>query len=129
MADLVAVATENAPAAIGPYSQAMTGGSWVFCSGQVPLVPGTKALKNNAVREATTQVLANLKAVLEAAGCSLSDVIKTTVYLVDLDEFAGMNEVYAETFGDHRPARACVQVAKLPAGARVEIDAIAMRRE
>lgn len=127
MAELVPVSTESAPAAIGPYSQALTSGPWVFCSGQVPLVPGTKELKNDSIQEATTQVLANLKAVLEAAGCSFSDVIKTTVFLVDLDEFAGMNEVYAETFGDHRPARACVQVAKLPAGARVEIDAIAVR--
>jgi 2-iminobutanoate/2-iminopropanoate deaminase len=127
MAELETVTAQGAPAAIGPYGQAVAHGPWVFCSGQIPLVPGTKEMKNGSIQEATEQVLANLKAVLSAAGCSLSNVIKTTVYLADLDEFAGMNEVYAATFGEHRPARACVQVARLPAGARVEIDAVAVR--
>ncbi len=127
MAQFETIATSDAPEAIGPYSQALVSGQHVFCSGQIPLVPGTKDLKNDSIAEATGQVLENLKAVLEAAGCGPSNVIKTTVFLTDLAEFAGMNEVYASFFGEHRPARACVQVAKLPAGVRVEIDAIAVR--
>ena len=127
MAEFKVVSTDEAPQALGPYSQGLAHGNLLFCSGQVPLVPGTKDMKNDSIEEATRQVLANMKAVLAAGGCTPEDVIKTTVYLTDLEEFQGMNGVFAEFFGGHKPARACVQVAKLPAGARVEIDAIAVR--
>jgi len=121
------VSTPGAPEAIGPYSQAVVAGGWVFCSGQVPLVVGTRELRNGSIAEATRQVLGNLEAVLVAAGCTRKDVVKTTVYLADLGEFQGMNEEYSAFFGRHRPARATVGVARLPAGARVEIDCIAVR--
>jgi 2-iminobutanoate/2-iminopropanoate deaminase len=120
------VSTPQAPAAIGPYSQAMRVGAFVFASGQIPLDPKTGALVSGTVADETRQVLANLAAVLEAAGSSLDRVVKTTVYLTDLDDFAAMNDAYAAAFGACRPARATVQVARLPRGARVEIDAIGM---
>lgn len=123
------IRTAEAPEAIGPYSQALAVGNLVFCSGQIPLIPGTKELRNATIEEAATQALHNLRAVLAAAGCGPSEVVKTTVYLTDLGDFAGFNAVYAEFFGAHRPARATVQVARLPAGARVEIDCIAVRPE
>ncbi|MCZ7644575.1 MAG: RidA family protein [Planctomycetota bacterium] len=122
------IQTEQAPAAIGPYSQAVVHGGLVFCSGQIPLIPGTKELRNGSIEEATEQVLSNLKAVLAAAGCAPEDVLKTTVYLQDLDDFQGMNAVFGKFFGAHKPARAAIQAAKLPAGARVEIECIAARR-
>jgi len=128
MTEFEYIQSAQAPAAIGPYSQAVAHGDMVFCSGQVPLIPGTKELKNESIEAATTQALQNLRAVLAAAGCHTDDVVKTGVFLTDLKEFAGMNKVYEEFFGRHRPARATVQVAALPAGARVEIDCIAMRR-
>ena len=117
------IQTPNAPAAIGPYSQAMVVGDLLFTSGQIPLrADGT--LNNGEITVQTTQVLANLKAVIEAAGADLNKVIKTTVFLKNLDDFVAMNTVYGETFGSHTPARSTVQVAKLPRDVLVEIEAI-----
>jgi len=111
---------------IGPYSPAVVSGSMVFVSGQIPRDGSGKVVADN-IDNATRQVLENLKSVLSAAGCSPSDVVKTTVFLQDLNDFEGMNKVYAAFFGEHRPARSTVQVAKLPAGARVEIECIAVK--
>ena len=119
------ISTKDAPQAIGPYSQAVAAGDLLFCSGQVPLDPETMQLIVGDVAEQTRQVFKNLSAVLKEAGVSLEQVIKTTVFLQDMNEFAEMNAVYAECFGDHKPARATIEVAKLPLGARVEIEAIA----
>ncbi len=117
------IQTPNAPAAIGPYSQAMVVGDLLFTSGQIPLrADGT--LSDGDITVQTTQVLANLKAVIEAAGASLNKVVKTTVFLKNLDDFAAMNAVYGEVFGSHTPARSTVQVAKLPRDVLVEIEAI-----
>ena len=125
MSDLIPVSTEKAPGAIGPYSQAMSVDGWVFCSGQIPIDPGTGELVEGDIGTQTHQVLKNLAAVLEAAGGSLSNIVKTTVFLADMGDFVGMNEVYAEHFGDHRPARAAVAVRTLPKNVDVEIEAIA----
>ncbi|MBI3981337.1 MAG: RidA family protein [Gemmatimonadetes bacterium] len=122
------VATAQAPRAIGPYSQALVAGNLVFTAGQIALDPATMELAPGGVPEQTDRVLKNLTAVLEEAGSSLGHVIKTAVYLVDMGDFAAMNEVYARHFGQHRPARSTVAVASLPKQARVEIDAIALRR-
>ena len=125
-----AVHTDLAPAAIGPYSQALVvppGASLVFCSGQIPLDPATGVLVTGDIAVQARRVLDNLAAVLAAAGCSLADVAKTTIYLTDLADFATVNEVYGAAFGAHRPARATVGVSSLPKGARVEIDAVAVR--
>jgi len=123
--DLIPVATDRAPAAIGPYSQAIQAGGMVYCSGQIALAPGGGALVGDDVATQARQVLANLTAVLEAAGSSLGRVVRTTVYLASMDDFPVVNEIYAEAFGDHRPARATVAARSLPKGALVEIDAIA----
>ncbi|MFA5829100.1 MAG: RidA family protein [Candidatus Gracilibacteria bacterium] len=118
------VATTNAPAAIGPYSQAIKANGFVFCSGQIPLrADGT--LVSGGIVEQTEQVLSNLKAVLEAAGSGLGKVVKTTVFLANMADFAAMNEVYGRFFGENKPARATVQVARLPKDVLVEIDCIA----
>jgi 2-iminobutanoate/2-iminopropanoate deaminase len=122
------VSTKNAPAAIGPYSQAIAAGGMVFCSGQVALDPTTASLVEGGVAEQTEQVLKNLGAVLEAAGAGFDTVVKTTIFLADLEDFAVVNGIYAERFGDAPPARATVQVSRLPLDVRVEIDAIAMLR-
>jgi 2-iminobutanoate/2-iminopropanoate deaminase len=119
------VKTGKAPAAIGPYSQAVRSGGFLFCSGQIPLDPATGKMVEGGIEAQTERVLRNLDAVLEAGGASLAEVVKTTVYLTDLSEFPAMNAVYGKFFPENPPARATVQVAKLPAGARVEIDAIA----
>jgi 2-iminobutanoate/2-iminopropanoate deaminase len=119
------ISTDKAPKAIGPYSQGIAASGLLFLSGQVPLDPGTGQLVQGTVQEEVTRVLDNLKAVLEAAGSGLPRVVRTTVYLTSLEDFAAMNEVYARYFGDHRPARSTVQVSALPRGARIEIDAIA----
>lgn len=117
------IQTSNAPAAIGPYSQAMVVGDFLFTSGQIPLrADGT--LNDGDITVQTTQVLANLKAVIEAAGGSLNGVVKTTVFMKNLDDFVAMNKVYGDTFGSHTPARSTVQVAKLPRDVLVEIEAI-----
>ena len=127
-APLEAVETQAAPAPVGPYNQAVKAGGMLFCSGQIPLDPATGAMVGGGDVEAETrQVLSNLKAVLSAAGCSSQHVVRTTVFLVDLGDFAKVNAIYAETFGQGvEPARACVQVAALPKGAKVEIDCIAV---
>ena len=123
------VHSERAPAPVGPYSQAVSHAGLVFASGQIPLDPRTGKLVPGEIEAQTEQVIANLAAVLEAAGSGLDRVTKTTVFLEDIAEFAAMNEVYAERFGAHRPARSTVQVAKLPgSGGRVEIECIALRR-
>jgi 2-iminobutanoate/2-iminopropanoate deaminase len=119
------ISTAAAPAAIGPYSQAIRTGDLLFVTGQIPLDPATGQLLAGDVRVQTRQVLKNLAAILEAGGSSLSRVVKTTVYLRDLGEFAAMNEVYAEFFGEQPPARATVQVARLPRDAAVEIELVA----
>ncbi len=120
------ISTENAPSAIGPYSQAVKVGNFVFCSGQIPIDPATGEFVSEEVTEQTRQVLKNLSAVLEAAGSSLANVVKTTVFLVDMNDFAQMNEVYAEFFSENKPARATVQAARLPRDAKVEIECIAL---
>jgi 2-iminobutanoate/2-iminopropanoate deaminase len=119
------ISTPNAPAAIGPYSQAVRAGNLVFVSGQIPLDPATGQLVGGDIGVQTEQVLENLAAILEAAGSGLAQVVKATVYLRDLGEFGRMNEVYAKFFGENPPARATVQVARLPREAAVEIDVVA----
>ncbi|MDQ3753589.1 MAG: RidA family protein [Acidobacteriota bacterium] len=120
------VSTERAPQAIGPYSQAVVIGDMVFTSGQIPLVPETSVFVEGDIAEQTEQVLKNLSAVLEAAGAGLDSVVKTTVFLADMSDFAQMNEVYGRFFQQDAPARSTVQAARLPRDARVEIDAIAL---
>lgn len=129
MNELDPIRTPTAPAAIGPYSQAMRLDDLVFTAGQIPLDPASMDMVGgDDVAAQTERVMANLAAILDAAGASLDTVLKTTVYLIDMDDFAAMNEVYARFFGDHRPARSTVEVRRLPKDARVEIDAIARVR-
>lgn len=125
MSPLQEISASGAPAAIGPYAQAVRAGDWVHCSGQIALDPESGELVEDGVEAQTRRVLSSLRAVLEEAGLSLDRVVKTTVYLADLGDFAAMNGVYAEHFGNHRPARATVAVAGLPRGVAVEIDAVA----
>jgi len=120
------VSTPHAPAAIGPYSQAVVSNGFAFLSGQIPLDPATGKIIEGNIAAQTERVLENLKAVLESAGWSLRNVVKTTVYLKDMSEFAGMNEVYARYFPEKPPARSTVEVARLPRDVRVEIDCIAV---
>ena len=119
------ISTERAPKAIGPYSQAVISNGWAFLSGQIPLDPATNQIIEGGIAVQTERVLENLKSVLEAAGTSLERVVKTTVYLKDMGEFATMNEVYGRYFSTNPPARATVQAAKLPRDVSVEIDCIA----
>lgn len=121
------VTTNRAPAAIGPYSQAVIAGNLVFTAGQIALHPGTAEVVGSDIETQTELVLENLKAVLDAAGVGLPNVVKTTVFLKDMADFAAMNQVYARHFGDHKPARSAVQVAQLPKNVLVEIEAIAMK--
>lgn len=124
------ISTSEAPAAIGPYSQAVVapaGAELVFCSGQIPIDPQSGRLLLGPPTDQAQRVLENLAAVLDAAGCSPSDVVKTTIYLANMDDFAAINAVYGGFFADHRPARATVEVSRLPKGVAVEIDAIAVR--
>lgn len=123
---MTVVSTPHAPAAIGPYSQAIVANGMVFCSGQIPLDPATGALVEGDIAAEALQSLANLFAVLRAAGSSPAQVVRTTIFLTSMSDFAAVNAVYAEAFGEARPARATVAVAGLPRGARVEIDAIAL---
>jgi 2-iminobutanoate/2-iminopropanoate deaminase len=116
---------EGAPSAIGPYSQATSNGSLVFFSGQVPIDPATGKVVDGGIEEQTAQVLKNLAAVLEGAGCKKTDILKAGIFMTDLADFGKVNELYGEWLGDHRPARATVQVAALPLGVQVEIDLIA----
>ena len=119
------VATPSAPRAIGPYSQATRAGGLLFTAGQVGFDPATGELVDGGISEQTERVLQNIRAILQAGGLDMANVLKTTVFLVDMADFAAMNTVYARAFGDHRPARSTVAVAALPRGARVEIEAIA----
>lgn len=119
------ISTDRAPGAIGPYSQAIKVGGMVYCSGQIPIDPATGEFVSNDVVEQTEQVLKNLSEVLTAAGTSLGNVVKTTVFLADMGDFAAMNEVYGKYFNENKPARATVQAARLPRDARVEIECIA----
>jgi 2-iminobutanoate/2-iminopropanoate deaminase len=120
------VATDRGPKAIGPYSQAVRANGFVFLSGQIPLDPKTQQLVDGNASVQTERVLENLKAVVEAAGSSLQRVVKTTVFLADMNDFGAMNEVYGRYFGAHAPARSTVEVSKLPRNVRVEIDLIAL---
>lgn len=121
------ISTPKAPAAIGPYSQAVQAGNTLYISGQLYFVPETGALLEGTIGEQTTQCMKNLSAILEEAGFAMSDVVKTTIFLKDLNDFGEVNAAYGAFFPSNPPARACVQVAKLPRDARVEIDAIAVK--
>ncbi len=122
------IKAEGAPNAVGPYSHAVVAGDLIYCSGQVPLDPATSELVTGDVAAQTGRILDNLAAVLAAAGSGLERIVKTTVFLVDISDFAAMNDAYAKRFGDHRPARSTIGVAALPRGARVEIECVAARR-
>lgn len=119
--------TQHAPAAVGPYSQAIDCGEFVFCSGQIPLVPETGLMVEGGIEIQTRQVFSNIHAVLQATGLDFSNVIKTTVFLTDLNQFSTVNAIYAEYFPENPPARSCVEVSKLPKGALVECEVIAKR--
>lgn len=120
------ITTDKAPQAIGPYSQAIAAGQLLFLSGQIPLDPAIGKLVDGGITEQTHRVMSNLRAVLTAAGASFDNVVRTTIFLADMNDFAAVNEVYGSYFENPAPARACVQVAELPMKARVEIDAIAL---
>ncbi len=117
--------TSDAPEAIGPYSQAVAAGGWLYASGQAALDPATGELVAGGFEPEARQVMSNLRAVLESAGCTFADVVKATIFVVDLADFAVLNAIYGEAMGNHRPARSTVQVAALPKGALVEIDLVA----
>lgn len=120
------VSTEKAPKALGPYSQAIKAGGFVWCSGQIPIDPAVGAVTATTIEGQTRQAIANLKQVLEAAGAGLDRVVKTTVFIKDMNDFAALNAVYAEMFGATKPARSCVEVARLPKDVKVEIECIAV---
>lgn len=122
-----AVNTDNAPAAIGPYSQAIDTGIFIFTSGQIPIDPSTGEVVNGGIKEQTAQVLENLKKVLEAAGSSMEKVVKTTVFIKDLKDFSAMNEIYARYFSQPYPARSCIEVNRLPKDVLIEIEAVALK--
>lgn len=126
--ELRTIKADGAPNAVGPYSHAVLAGDLVYCSGQVPLDPATSELVTGDIAAQTNRIFDNLAAVLVAAGSGLARVVKTTVFLTDIGDFAAMNEVYAKRFGEHRPARSTVGVAALPRGARIEIECIAAHR-
>ena len=119
------ISTPLAPAALGPYSQAIKAGNTVYCSGQIPINPATGTIDAVTVEDQTRQAITNLKNVLEAAGGGLSNVVKTTVFISDMNDFAAVNGVYAELFGETKPARSCVEVSRLPKNVKIEIEAIA----
>ena len=120
------VQTEKAPAALGPYSQAVCAGGFVYCSGQIPLDPKTGRIVEGGIEVQTRRVLANLKAVLEAAGSGFDRLVQTTVFLADMNDFATVNAICTELYAGAKPTRSCVQVAALPRGAKIKIDAIAV---
>jgi len=122
-----AVHTDKAPAAIGPYSQAIDTGALIYTSGQIPIDPSTGQVVSGGIKEQTAQVLENLKNVLEAAGSGMEKVIKTTVFMKDLSDFSAMNEVYAKYFSEPYPARSCVEVNRLPKDVLIEIEAVALK--
>jgi 2-iminobutanoate/2-iminopropanoate deaminase len=127
MSQLQVISTDRGPKAIGPYSQAIVVGDLIYTAGQIALDPANMEVVSGGIKEQTTRVLANLQAVLEAAGSDLSKVVKTTVFLIDMSDFPAMNEVYAQAFGAHKPARSTVAAAGLPRGVRVEIEVVATR--
>ena len=120
------ISTDRAPQALGPYSQAIRANGFIFCSGQIPIDPAAGAVVATTVEDQTRQAITNLRQVLEAAGSGLGKVVKTTVFISDMDDFAAVNGVYAELFGDTKPARSCVQAARLPKDVKIEIEAIAV---
>ena len=119
------IATEKAPAALGPYSQAIRVNGMIYCSGQIPINPATGTIEAQTIEDQTTQAITNLRNVLEKAGSSLAKVVKTTVFIKNMNDFAALNKVYAELFGDTKPARCCVEVARLPKDVLVEFECIA----
>lgn len=119
------IETKNAPGAVGAYSQGIVSNGFVYSSGQLPLVPETGELISDDVKKATRQSLENVKAIVEAGGSSVEKIVKVNIFLDDVDDFAAVNEAYAEFFGDHKPARSCVEVGKLPKNGLLEIEAIA----
>lgn len=125
MAELRRIQTDKAPAAIGPYSQAIIVHNMLYTAGQIPLDPGAMTIVEGGIAEQTDRVMKNLTAILEAAGVTLASVVKTTVFLSDMNEFAAMNEVYGRWFGEHKPARSTVEVARLPKDVKVEIEVVA----
>ncbi len=120
------IATDRAPKALGPYSQALKAGGFIWCSGQIPINPETNSVEATSIEDQTRQSISNLANVLEKAGSSLSRVVKTTVFISDMNDFAALNAVYAELFGDTKPARSCVQVSRLPKDVKVEIECVAL---
>lgn len=125
---LKSISTPHAPGAIGPYSQGIVANGFLYTAGQIALDPTTGQVVEGGIKEQTTQVMANLQGILEASGLGFSDVVKTTVFLLGMDDFAAMNEIYAKAFGDHKPARSTVAVSGLPRGVRVEIEVIALAK-
>jgi 2-iminobutanoate/2-iminopropanoate deaminase len=125
MADLRRIQTDSAPAAIGPYSQAIVVGNMLYTAGQIPLDPASMTIVDGGIAEQTDRVMKNLTAILEAAGVTLAAVVKTTVFLSDMNEFGAMNDVYGRWFGDHKPARSTVEVSRLPKDVKVEIEVLA----
>jgi 2-iminobutanoate/2-iminopropanoate deaminase len=125
MADLHRIQTDSAPAAIGPYSQAIVVGNMLYTAGQIALDPASMTIVDGGIAEQTDRVMKNLTAILEAAGVTLAAVVKTTVFLSDMNEFGAMNEVYGRWFGDHKPARSTVEVSRLPKDVKVEIEVLA----
>ena len=125
MSELRTIVVDGAPKAIGPYAQAIAAGGFLFTAGQVPLDPATMKLVSGTIAEETNRIFDNLAAILAGANCGMGDVVKTTVFLIDMASFAEMNGAYASRFGNHRPARSTIQVSALPAGARVEIEVVA----
>lgn len=121
------ISTDQAPKAIGPYSQAVEAGGFVFVSGQIPLDPVTGELVNGDIKRQAARVFENIKAILKASGCDLKNTVKVTVFVTDLSNFTAVNEVYSQYFGEHKPARSFVQVAGLPRGAQIEVEVIAVR--
>ena len=119
------ISTETAPQALGPYSQAIRANGFIFCSGQIPIDPAAGAVVATTAEAKTRQAITNLRNVLEAAGAGLDKVVKTTVFISDMNDFAALNAVYAEMFGDTKPARSCVQAARLPKDVKLEIEAVA----
>ena len=123
---MLAISTDKAPAAIGPYSQAVRSGNFLFCSGQLGIDPDTKALVENDIKKQTSQIFSNIKAVLNAADLDLTNIVKTTIFLSDMENFPIVNEIYAQHFEGHKPSRSTVQAARLPLDALIEIECIAV---
>ena len=120
------ISTKDAPAAVGPYSQAVKTNNMIFVSGQIPFIPQTMELVSEDIREQTDQCLKNIQAILQAAGAALNDLVKVTLFIKDMNDFGKINESYAGYFSEHKPARACVEVARLPKDVKIEIEAIAV---